>query len=122
MSEQTKETSFQVTGMTCAACSSRIEKVLKKMDGVESANVNLAMETATVTYNPQELSEKDLQDKIEKIGYGVAMDVAEFTITGMTCAACSSRIEKVLNKREGVVNANVNLATETATVTDNPAG
>lgn len=122
MSEQTKETSFQVTGMTCAACSSRIEKVLKKMDGVESANVNLAMETATVTYNPQELSEKDLQDKIEKIGYGVAMDVAEFTITGMTCAACSSRIEKVLNKMEGVVNANVNLAMETATVTYNPAG
>ncbi|MGN1385687.1 MAG: heavy metal translocating P-type ATPase [Bacillus sp. (in: firmicutes)] len=121
MSEQTKEASFHVSGMTCAACSSRIEKVLKKMDGVEAANVNLAMETATVTYNPQELSEKDLQDKIEKIGYGVVTDVADFTITGMTCAACSSRIEKVLNKMEGVVNANVNLAMETATVTYNPA-
>ena len=121
MSEKIKETTFQVTGMTCAACSSRIEKVLKKMDGVEDANVNLAMETATVTYDSKELSEKDLQDKIEKIGYGVAADVAEFTITGMTCAACSSRIEKVLNKMDGVMNANVNLAMETATVSYNPA-
>ena len=121
MSEKIKETTFQVTGMTCAACSSRIEKVLKKMDGVEDANVNLAMETATVIYDSKELSENDLQDKIEKIGYGVAADVAEFTVTGMTCAACSSRIEKVLKKMDGVMNANVNLAMETATVSYNPA-
>ncbi|MBD3109058.1 copper-translocating P-type ATPase [Bacillus sp. AGMB 02131] len=121
MSEKIKETTFQVTGMSCAACSSRIEKVLKKMDGVEDANVNLAMETATVIYDSKELSENDLQDKIEKIGYGVAADVAEFTVTGMTCAACSSRIEKVLKKMDGVMNANVNLAMETATVSYNPA-
>ena len=121
MSEQTKETSFQVTGMTCAACSSRIEKVLNKMEGVEAANVNLALETATISYNPNEITAKELQARIEKIGYGVVTDVAEFTITGMTCAACSSRIEKVLNKMDGVASANVNLALETATVMYNPA-
>lgn len=69
MSEQTKETSFQVTGMTCAACSSRIEKVLNKMDGVVNANVNLALETATVTYNPAVLTIGEIENKIEKIGY-----------------------------------------------------
>lgn len=69
MSEQTKETTFQVTGMTCAACSSRIEKVLNKMDGMVNANVNLALETATVTYNPAILTIGEIENKIEKIGY-----------------------------------------------------
>ncbi len=121
MSEHMKETSFQVTGMTCAACSGRIERVLNKMEGVQEASVNLALETATISYNPNEIAAKDLQARIEKIGYGIVTDAAEFAITGMTCAACSSRIEKVLNKMDGVMSANVNLALETATVTYNPA-
>lgn len=120
MSEQTKETTFNITGMTCAACSTRIEKGLNKMEGVEQANVNLALEKSTISYNPNKINPEELQQKIEKLGYGVSMDVAEFNITGMTCAACSTRIEKGLNKMEGVSNATVNLALETATITYNP--
>lgn len=120
MSEQTKETTFNITGMTCAACSTRIEKGLNKMEGVEQANVNLALEKSTITYDPNKVKPEELQQKIEKLGYGVSMDVAEFNITGMTCAACSTRVEKGLNKMEGITNANVNLALETATVTYNP--
>ena len=108
-----------VTGMTCAACSNRIEKVLNKMEGVE-AQVNLTTEKATVDYNPSTVSVQDITAKIEKLGYGVQLEKVEFDVLGMTCAACSTRIEKVLNKQEGVKQATVNLATESASIEYNP--
>ncbi|MEC1613744.1 copper-exporting P-type ATPase CopA [Bacillus mojavensis] len=119
MSEQ-KEIAMQVSGMTCAACAARIEKGLKRMPGVTDANVNLATETSNVTYDPAETGTEEIQEKIEKLGYHVATEKAEFDIEGMTCAACANRIEKRLNKLEGVTNAQVNFALETGTVEYNP--
>src|SRR5699024_5998362 len=112
MSEQ-KQMTLGVTGMTCAACSNRVEKVLNKMDGV-NAQVNLTTERANVAYDPEAASPTDITAKIEKLGYGVQMETIELDVTGMTCAACSSRIEKVLSKQEGIEQASVNLATESA--------
>ncbi|WP_077706083.1 heavy metal translocating P-type ATPase [Virgibacillus dokdonensis] len=109
-----------VTGMTCAACSSRIEKVLNKVDGVE-AQVNLTTEKANLDYDPEKVSLEDITEKIEKLGYGVETEKVEFDITGMTCAACSNRIEKVLSKQQGVENATVNLANETAVIEYQPS-
>src|SRR5699024_4092536 len=108
-----------VTGMTCAACSNRIEKTLNKMEGVE-AQVNVTTERATIDYDSDKTSIEDITNKIENVGYGVLMDKSELDVFGMTCAACSTRIEKVLNKQEGVKSANVNLTTETASVEYNP--
>lgn len=108
--------SLQVTGMTCAACSTRIEKVLSKMDGVEQAGVNLASEKATVTFDPSKVNTDQIIERIQKIGYGVREEKAVLSLTGMTCAACSTRIEKVLNKQAGVVKATVNLASEKANI------
>ncbi|MBT2625394.1 copper-exporting P-type ATPase CopA [Bacillus sp. ISL-32] len=119
MSEQ-KEIALQVSGMTCAACASRIEKGLKRMDGVADAHVNLALETSNVTYNPSETGAAAIKEKIEKLGYGVVTEKAEFQIAGMTCAACANRIEKRLNKTEGVNSAPVNFALETVAVEYNP--
>ena len=116
---ESKHVTLEVSGMTCAACSSRIEKVLNKMDGVQ-AQVNLTTEKASIDYNPATLQLEDITNRIEKIGYGVRMERAEFDVFGMTCAACSSRIEKVLNKQEGVEKATVNLANETAAIEYNP--
>ncbi len=107
--------------MTCAACSTRIEKGLNKMEGVQQANVNLALEKSTIKYDPSKLSEADFEKKIEALGYGVVKQKTELNITGMTCAACSARIEKGLNKMEGVSSANVNLALEKATIEFNPS-
>jgi len=104
-----------VTGMTCAACSSRVEKVLNKMDGVE-AQVNLTTEKANINYDPEKVSVPNINAKIKKLGYGVQTEKAELDVFGMTCAACSSRIEKVLNKQEGVKQATVNLANESAAI------
>ena len=121
MNNEWKETNLQITGMTCAACATRIEKGLNKMDGVEEANVNLALEKSAIKYDPTKLTSKDFEKKIEDLGYGVVKEKKEFAITGMTCAACSTRIEKGLNKLEGVSLANVNLALESATVEYNPS-
>lgn len=119
LSEQ-KEIALQVSGMACAACASRIEKGLKRMDGVADAHVNLALETSNVTYNPSETGAAAIKEKIEKLGYGVVTEKAEFQIAGMTCAACANRIEKRLNKTEGVNSAPVNFALETVAVEYNP--
>ncbi|MFP5115062.1 heavy metal translocating P-type ATPase [Bacillaceae bacterium C204] len=73
MKEQLK---LDITGMTCAACSTRIEKVLNKMDSVE-ANVNLAMESAAISFDKEQVSSNDIITKIEKLGYGVRFDEAE---------------------------------------------
>ncbi|MFC4323575.1 heavy metal translocating P-type ATPase [Litchfieldia salsa] len=116
-----KETSLQITGMTCAACANRIEKGLKKIEGVEEASVNLALEKSMIKFDPEKTTVRAFEQKIESLGFGVVLEKKEFDITGMTCAACSTRIEKGLNKLEGVSKATVNLALETASVEYNPA-
>src|SRR5688572_8341542 len=103
-----KETTLQIAGMTCAACAVRIEKGLKKIDGVEDASVNFALEKSKVTFDPSKSNVKQLKDKVESLGYKVVSEKAEFDISGMTCAACANRIEKRLNKLDGVQNATVN--------------
>ncbi|MED1468651.1 heavy metal translocating P-type ATPase [Bacillus salipaludis] len=116
MSQNIKETNLQISGMTCAACAIRIEKGLNKLEGVETANVNLALEKSNVKYDPEKIKVEDIEKKIKDLGYEVVNEKTEFDITGMTCAVCATRIEKGLTKLEGVVRANVNLALEKATV------
>ncbi|HRT82655.1 MAG TPA: heavy metal-associated domain-containing protein, partial [Oscillospiraceae bacterium] len=122
MAENIKKT-VNIEGMTCAACSARIEKVLGKMDGVSSATVNLAAEKLNLEYDQEKVSEDQIKKAVEKIGYGYVEpkeeplnERVEIPIEGMTCAACSARIEKVVGKMEGVKSVSVNLATEKAVV------
>ena len=121
MSGEITENQFQITGMTCAACANRIEKGLKKMEGVQDANVNLALEKATVKFDPEAMGPLDIQKKVRDLGYDVITEKRELVLTGMTCAACATRIEKGLKKSDGVMNANVNLALEKASVEFNPS-
>lgn len=107
---------LKVGGMTCAACSGRVERGLAKLPGVEKAAVNLATEKAAVTYDSSRTSLGEIAQKIEALGYEVIKDKVEVKITGMTCAACSGRIERGLGKLPGVTSAVVNLAVEKATV------
>ncbi|WP_414627732.1 heavy metal translocating P-type ATPase [Alkalihalophilus pseudofirmus] len=102
--------------MTCAACANKIEKGLSRVEGVEEANVNFALEKTTIKYDPSIVDKKEFEAKIEKLGYQVIHDKTEFDISGMTCAACANRIEKRMNKLEGVSSANVNFALETLSV------
>lgn len=112
---------YNVLGMTCAACAARVEQGLKKLPGVLEANVNLATEKTVITYDPSQISAAEFPQAIENLGYQVLLEKREYKITGMTCAACSARVERKLNGTPGVVEAVVNLATEKASVTYNPA-
>ena len=139
---------FPVGGMTCASCVNRIERYLRKVDGVVDANVNLATESASVRYDPARVKLDDLRSAVEAAGYEARIERAESSgapgslgveiafrapegglagprslaldIEGMTCASCVNRIERYLRKVDGVVEANVNLATERASVVARP--
>ncbi len=105
--------SLAIQGMTCASCSARLEKLLKQLPGVTDATVNLATETATVS---GETGVAAVKQAIEKAGFSVPTESCVLDIRGMTCASCSTRVEKALGKVPGVLEASVNLATEQATV------
>ncbi len=105
-----------VTGMSCASCAVSIENGLAGVDGVSDVNVNFASEKATVAYDPQKVDRQKLIDTVEETGYGVALEKRTLSIGGMTCASCVSTVEKALSEVPGVVTANVNLASEKATV------
>ncbi len=110
-----------ITGMTCANCSTTIERNLKRLPGVEQASVNLATERAHVVYDPSLVSTDDIVDLVEELGYGVAMARAELPIEGMTCANCVLTIERNLKRLPGMEQVAVNLATEKASIVYNPA-
>ncbi|GIP24490.1 heavy metal translocating P-type ATPase [Paenibacillus sp. J22TS3] len=120
LGQEQEQAVLQITGMTCAACANRIEKGLGKLEGVSEANVNFALEKASVTYNPAVVDAAKLEQKIEALGYGTVKETVDFQVTGMTCAACATRIEKGLSKMSGVKRASVNLALETAQVEFSP--
>ncbi len=86
------------------------------MPGVADASVNYATEKATVAFDPGQTNESAMTSLIGDLGYGVAAGKLEIPVSGMTCANCSATIERNLKKMPGVINANVNLATERATV------
>ncbi|MCF8567060.1 heavy metal translocating P-type ATPase [Alicyclobacillus tolerans] len=105
------EITLPVEGMTCASCAARIEKNVSKMPGVKEVNVNLASERARVVLDGN-TSWHDVVEKIEKTGYKVPLQEVDLNIEGMTCAACSARIEKVVGKVPGIDSIHVNLASE----------
>lgn len=124
-SGNTQKITIPVGGMTCAACSNNIERHLKKTPGVLEANVNLAAEKATVTYDASVVTRAELESVITDLGYEVRPDESVKTrlvlpVTGMTCAACARNIERALAKLPGVSNAAVNFAAEKVTVDYDP--
>ncbi|BBO87444.1 heavy metal translocating P-type ATPase [Desulfosarcina ovata] len=111
-----------ITGMTCANCAMNITRGLKKLSGVDEANVNFATEQASVTFDPKSVSSADLIRQVEKIGFKVATAHIDFAVTGMSCANCAMNVERALGKKvPGVVDAAVNFAAERASVEFLPA-
>lgn len=107
---------FDVEGMTCAACATRLERVLGGVPGVADASVNLATERADIDFTPEVVSPVEIVRAIEAAGFGVAPDAVRLDIAGMTCATCAGRVEGVLRARSGVLSAQVNLASEIASI------
>ena len=102
--------------MTCTTCASTIEKGLAETPGVEKANVSFASEKASVEYDPSMVNLAAIKNTISQLGYGIATKKSIFPVSGMTCASCVARVENALTSVPGVISANVNLASEKATV------
>lgn len=111
-----EKVTLQIEGMTCASCVARVEKALSRVEGVATANVNLATERAEVTL-ARPVDASVLAKAVEDAGYDLAARTQTFSIDGMTCASCVARVEKALKAVPGVKAATVNLATERAAVT-----
>lgn len=111
---------YTITGMTCAACSSIIQRKVGKLAGVKQAVVNLTTEKMDVEYDNAVVSADTITTTVINLGYGIEKDEQaveiSFAVDNMTCTACASSIERLLMKQPGIVSVNVNYATEKATV------
>lgn len=105
-----------VRGMTCSACATRLEGALRQAPGVQRASVNFALERADVTFDPARTSAAAVAEAIVRAGFEVPRESFAFPVGGMTCSACSTRVEKALRAVPGVTEANVNLALERADI------
>ncbi|BCZ92688.1 copper-translocating P-type ATPase [Thermus thermophilus] len=110
-----QEIKVGVRGMTCAACVARVERALKRAEGVEEARVNLTTEEAFLRLQ-EGVDLKEVLKRVEEAGYEPVLSRAEIPVKGMTCAACVARVERAIKRLPGVVSATVNLAAEKAFV------
>jgi len=115
--------SLKIEGMTCSACAKAVERVTKKLDGVIETSVNFATEKLTINYDEAKISVPDIQIAVEKAGYKALIESSSrtFKIEGMTCAACVKAIERVTKKLDGVIESNVNYATEKLIISYEPS-
>ena len=116
MAEKSEKARIHITGMTCTTCAGTVEKGLSKTPGVERANVNFAAEEASIDYDPTRVDLATIKNTISELGYGIATRKSIFPVGGMTCASCVARVEKALSDVPGVISANVNLASEKASI------
>jgi len=111
-----KQITLPVQGMTCASCVTHVERALRNVEGVADVNVNLATEKASVEFTPEGTEVSELISAVRDSGYDVSTEKVTLPIGGMTCASCVAHVEGALANTPGVLNVNVNLATEKATV------
>lgn len=114
-----KSQTFIVKNMTCASCSAAVERILKRFDEIESASVNLVMNTVSITY--EKLNFDAWKTALEKGGFELVeeSDLVQVVldIEGMTCSSCSASIEKVVSRKVGVESVHVNLVMKQASIT-----
>lgn len=108
-----RNTTLQITAMSCASCVARVEAALRAVPGVAAATVNFATGQAQVVH---ETPVHDLTEALQDAGYPAAGADAVLEVEGLNCASCVGRVERALAAEPGVVQANVNLATKTAQV------
>lgn len=111
---------YTVNQMHCASCANRVEKTLNQLKGVKLATVNLATQKVTIDYDEKVVRFSDFKTAIEKAGYEIEddEDIHQLTMVvgNMHCAACAVSVEKALNQTDGIKQANVNIATNKATI------
>lgn len=123
---QHKKVSFKIEGMTCSSCANNIDKKLNSMDGIINASINIATEKGQVEYDGEKIDVQGILKGVEDAGYKGNIEEERNTekvtlkVQGMTCTACSSRVEKTLNNTDGIKSANVNFPAEKVTIEYDP--
>ena len=112
----TRQLNLPIEGMTCASCVAHVEGALKDVPGVSSVNVNLTTEKANLELGNGDVSPQELVKAVDEAGYVIPVEKFDLNIGGMTCASCVGHVGEALKAVPGVVSANVNLATEKASV------
>ena len=113
---ETRQVTLPITGMTCANCVATVERNLKKVNGVETAIVNLSSERATIEFDPVLTNLEALVGRVERAGYGIASGEADLLISRLSDDNDARRLEKSLNAIQGVQEAQVSFTTERARV------
>jgi len=116
MMSETKQLTLPITGMYCANCVSTIERNLKKVNGVQSAVVNLSSERALVQFDPSATGLDEIIARVQRAGYGIATGETDLIIKRLADDSDGRRLEKALHKVEGVIEASVSITTERARV------
>ncbi|MBM6874570.1 heavy metal translocating P-type ATPase [Fusobacterium mortiferum] len=105
---------YQLGGVTCQVCVNKIERKVRKLEGVEEAVVNLSNGKLTIEYDENLLNSEKIKEVVKKLGYEIEeindFKEVEIDITGITCQVCVNKIEKKVGKLEGVKEIAVNLA------------
>lgn len=116
--EESHSETFAVEGMSCASCAASVEKILSKFDDIQQASVNLVLNQVTISYTKRDFDA--WKSAIAKAGFTLKENAVSSSclldIKGMSCASCSSSIERVLRKKEGIISADVNLVMNQATI------
>ncbi len=104
--------------MTCASCAAHVQKEVSKLDGVESADVNISTEKMRVRFDEKRLDFTQIKKAVTQAGYGIEDNTRRLTlgVEGMTCASCSAAVERALKNLAGIKSASVNIATNQAAV------
>jgi len=118
--ELMRKTSIKIEGMHCATCSLTIEKALKSVEGIKNAEVSLASNSAVVEYDPHKVDFRRIAKTVSDSGYKVVTEKTVIEVEDIRCASCVKAIEEELVKLEGVISANVNLATKLVVVEHDP--
>ena len=105
-----------IQGMSCASCVAKIEKGLSQLDGVADAKVNFATEKAAITFDSNQVQMQDFIRTVRELGYEAGLEKVTLPVQGMSCASCVEKVQKALSQVPGVIQADVNFATEKATV------
>lgn len=111
--QQLRRYKLIIEGMTCNACAARLEHSLSKADGIVEAAVNLPLERAMVDGDAT-LSLESVVSVVRQTGFDVGVETRQFSVEGLNDAAGALQVEKALRALPGVVDANVNPATEQA--------
>jgi Cu+-exporting ATPase len=114
--EKTKFITLPVTGMTCANCVATVERNIKKLEGIENANVNLTTERASIEYDPELVSQDEISARIRRAGYDIALGEADFLLQRLSDDNDARRLEQSIISLEGVEQVIANIATETIKV------